>query len=68
MISSQVVSGLYGKDDHVIMTICEKNNIKNMMILLLALRACNASIRWKKSCNSGTMMLQELDGTDLIYL
>ena len=64
MICSRVIPGLYGKDDHVIMTICEKKRKKNTMILLLALWACNASITWRKSYNSGNMILRGLDGTD----
>ena len=63
MISSHLFPGLREKINHVIMIIRKKLK-KIKTILLLALRACNASITWKKSCNSGTTILQELDGTD----
>ena len=46
--------------------IIQKKIKKIKTILLLALRAFNASITWKKSCNSGTTMLRELDGTELL--
>ena len=63
MISSHLFPGLREKINNVIMIIRKKLK-KIKTILLLALRACNASITWRKSCNSGNMILRGLDGTE----
>ena len=67
MISSHLLPGLRENINHVIMIIRKKLK-KIKTIMLLALRACNASITWKKSCNSGNMILRGLDGTDLLVV